>query len=249
MLVGAGTAALAMLTDLADDAFMPEDADRSDPAEPQTPPRVSAHEGVQEAHVPGAPVDQPDQRTGEPPRRSDVLPDAERMSGLEPHIAAAPDEAPGPSVPAPTSLPASDIERAELVDRLAADPYVLGIERADPVDQLAAQEEAAAAAEAAGIGGPAPNDAVGLDPAFGPVYEAGGGPGEGFEQSTNLLEENASHGSGDGNPLRDAFDPEAESDLSPVEYGESDQWPSDSAESALDDPDDDAGAGPRRGAL
>jgi hypothetical protein len=60
-----------------------------------------------------------------------------------------------------------------------------------------------AAREAARIGG-APSDAPqqaldtesdgGLDPALRPVYEAGGGEAEGFEQAEELLIEHASHG-------------------------------------------------------
>ncbi|HXB15819.1 MAG TPA: hypothetical protein VNV44_08755 [Solirubrobacteraceae bacterium] len=60
-----------------------------------------------------------------------------------------------------------------------------------------------AAREAAGIGGGAPPGAAEplqkeldgtLDPALRPVYEAGGGEAEGFEDAEELLTEHASHG-------------------------------------------------------
>jgi hypothetical protein len=89
-------------------------------------------------------------------------------------------------------------------------------------DALVAAEEAAAAAEAAGIGGPRLDDAHG-DPALEPVYEAGGGEAEGFEIAEEELVENAAHGGGRGDPLVDAFTPEAESDLSTAVDGEADE--------------------------
>ena len=90
-----------------------------------------------------------------------------------------------------------------------------------PDDDLIREEEAAAAADAARIGGVA-GDEGDFDPAMRPVYEAGGGEAEGFEQAEADLIENAQHGDGRGDPLRDAFTPEVESDLASVEYGESD---------------------------
>ena len=62
------------------------------------------------------------------------------------------------------------------------------------------------------------------DPALEAVYEAGGGEQDGWEQAERDLVENASHGGGHGNPLRDALAPEAESDRSDAEYGEADHW-------------------------
>ena len=44
------------------------------------------------------------------------------------------------------------------------------------------------------------------------VEEAGGGEAEGFETAERELEENATHGEGRGDPLRDAMTPEIESD-------------------------------------
>ena len=90
-----------------------------------------------------------------------------------------------------------------------------------PDDDLVREEEAAAAADAGRIGGVA-GDEDDFDPEMRPVYEAGGGPAEGFEQAEADLIENASHGDGHGDPLADAFTPEVESDLSGAEYGESD---------------------------
>ena len=89
-------------------------------------------------------------------------------------------------------------------------------ERFDPL----ADEEEAAAAEAAEIGGPDPHPD--LDPAARPLAEAGEGESEGFELAEEQLERNASHEDPGGNPLGDAFTPESESDRSAAEYGEAD---------------------------
>jgi len=59
-------------------------------------------------------------------------------------------------------------------------------------DRFVAEEEAAAASEAAGIGGVAGDED--LDPAERPVREAGGGEAEGFEMAEDDLVEHASHG-------------------------------------------------------
>jgi hypothetical protein len=82
-----------------------------------------------------------------------------------------------------------------------------------------------------------------------PVYEAGGGPQEGFDAAEELLIENASHGEGGGNPMRDAFNVEAESDRSGAEYGEPDDATSANVETPLDPENEDGGEDPRRGAL
>ena len=89
-------------------------------------------------------------------------------------------------------------------------------------DDLVSEEEAEAAAEARRIGGVA-GDEKDFDPAMRPVYEAGGGEQEGFEQAEHDLIANAQHGDGRGNPESDAFTPERESDLSSAEYGEADE--------------------------
>jgi hypothetical protein len=91
----------------------------------------------------------------------------------------------------------------------------------NPDDDLIREEEAAAAADAGRIGGVA-GDEDDFDPEMRAVYEAGGGEAEGFEQAEADLIENAQHGGGRGDPLSDAFTPEAESDLSGAEYGEAD---------------------------
>ena len=150
-----------------------------------------------------------------------------------------PVETPGPSVPPPV-LPQSDTERRERADDLRPDAEALGTR--DPDATLVAQEESAAAAEAAAIGGPGFPDAD--DPAMVPVYEAGGGEQEGWEAAERDLIENATHSDGGGNPLRDAFAEEAESDRASVEYGAPDSTPS---TEVVDDPDegpDDPGEGP-----
>ena len=91
----------------------------------------------------------------------------------------------------------------------------------DARDDRVAEEEAAAARDAARIGGIA-GDENDFDPEMRAVYEAGGGEAEGFEQAEADLIENAQHGDGHGDPLNDAFSPEAESDRAGVEYGDAD---------------------------
>ncbi len=112
-------------------------------------------------------------------------------------------------------------------------------------DDLIREEEAAAAAEAAGIGGVA-GGVDELDPAMRAVYEGGGGEAEGFELAEADLIDNAQHGDGHGDPLADAFTPEAESDRSGVVYGEPDE---EKVNEVVRDPDagsgdDDPGEGP-----
>ena len=89
-------------------------------------------------------------------------------------------------------------------------------------DPLVAKEAAAAAAEAARIGGRVP-PAVN-DPALEPLYEAGEGEAEGWELAEAELVENASHGDGHGDPLFDAFSPEREADRATATYGEADEF-------------------------
>ena len=127
-----------------------------------------------------------------------------------------PDPAPAPASPKAAAPGAPAAAKAEAT-------------ASDPIEDLIAEEEAAAGAEAGAIGGRVRHDpedpdfdADSLDPALQPVYEAGGGPSEGFEAAEADLIDNASHGGGRGNPLRDAPDAEAESDLSDAEYGEAD---------------------------
>jgi hypothetical protein len=131
----------------------------------------------------------------------------------DPVRATPPEETPGPSVEgAGGPREGSTTEREEFVDS-----------RRTP-DDLVAEEEAAAAAEAAAIGGRVrPEHGVEGDPAMQPVYQAGGGEAEGFEEAEAELIENASHGDGLGDPLRDAFRAEVESDASTAVYGEPDQ--------------------------
>jgi hypothetical protein len=154
-------------------------------------------------------------------------------------LAPPPVETPGPSVTAPV-LPESDTERAEWADELRPDAEATGA--TDPADQLVAEEESAAAAEAASIGGPAPSEVD--DPAMDPVYQAGGGDEDGWEATEHDLVENASHGDGDGNPLRDALSPEAESDRSSAVYGEGDEFESTEVVEDPDEGPDDPGKGP-----
>ncbi len=155
-----------------------------------------------------------------------------------PPLASAPLETPGPSVTAPvTSEP--DVERAERADAARPDAD----SEAPPTgDALVAQEEAAAAAEAGAIGGRVPHDSD--DPAMDPVYQAGGGEQDGWEEAEAELIENATHGEGRGNPERDAFSPELEADRSTAVYGEADRTaPTEVVEDPGSGPDD-PGEGP-----
>jgi len=86
-------------------------------------------------------------------------------------------------------------------------------------DPIVDEEAEAAAAEAAKIGGPAPDDPVD-DPAQRPLVEGGEGEAEGFELAEEELIDNASHGDQKRFPDRDAPPPEEPSD---AEYGEPDQ--------------------------
>jgi hypothetical protein len=98
--------------------------------------------------------------------------------------------------------------------------YTFVMTERDPQDVQAEREADAAAHEAAGVGGRAPDD---VDPARRPVDEAGGGEAEGFERAEQDLRENAEHAQlGPRDPNRDAFTPEEESDLAGGEYAEAD---------------------------
>jgi hypothetical protein len=86
-------------------------------------------------------------------------------------------------------------------------------------DPIAEEEADAAAAEAARIGGPAPDDGV-EDPAQRPLAEAGEGEAEGFELAEEELIDNAEHGDQKRFPDRDAPPPEEPTE---AVYGEADQ--------------------------
>jgi hypothetical protein len=128
-------------------------------------------------------------------------------------------------------MPGSQAAQTPAADALQADPPRAGDEpragalQADDASRsdeiLVAREESAAAAAAGRIGGYAPPDAE--DPAMAPVYQAGGGEQEGAEAAEAELIENATHGDGHGDPLHDAFSPEAEADRSDAVYGEADR--------------------------
>ena len=85
-------------------------------------------------------------------------------------------------------------------------------------EALVREQEEAAAAEAARIGGEAPRSDA--DPAFQPLEEAGQGEAEGFELAERELVERASHGDELSTPETDAFAPEPESDRSTAVFGE-----------------------------
>jgi hypothetical protein len=152
-----------------------------------------------------------DARSGGSPAPAAPAPAPSAVS--EPVRATAPADAPGPSVTPPGE--GSETERAEKAEAAVPDP-------APGDDALVADEEAAAAAEAAAIGGPGVDDAHG-DPALEAVYEAGGGEAEGFEGAEEQLEDNATHGEGRGDPIRDAMTPEVESDEETIVDGEADE--------------------------
>ena len=138
--------------------------------------------------------------------------------------ATAPPEAPGPSVPAPVpGEPARGEQWEQTIDTRSDLP---GERITNRTEDIVAEEEAKAAAEAAAIGGGVPRAERDDDPAMRPVYEAGGGEAEGFEQAEEELIRNATHDDGRGDPARDAFRPEAEADAGNAVYGEADQLPS-----------------------
>ena len=89
----------------------------------------------------------------------------------------------------------------------------------DPDDKLVQTEEEIAAAEAARIGGRSGME--GMDEAERATAEAGGGESEGFEESEELLIDQASHGDPAVNPLTDA--PAAEQEPNPATYGDADE--------------------------
>jgi len=86
-------------------------------------------------------------------------------------------------------------------------------------DPIADEEADAAGAEAARIGGPAPDDGVD-DPAQRPLVEGGEGEAEGFELAEEELVDNAEHGDQKRFPDRDAPPPEEQGG---AVYGEADQ--------------------------
>lgn len=87
-------------------------------------------------------------------------------------------------------------------------------------DPIAEEEAEAAAAEAARIGGPAPDDPV-EDPAQRPQVEGGEGESEGFELAEEELIDNASHGDQKRFPNRDVSLPEEPTDT--TAFGEADE--------------------------
>jgi hypothetical protein len=82
------------------------------------------------------------------------------------------------------------------------------------------REEEAAAAEAARIGGDVNYEDI--DEAQRPLTESGEGVSEGYELAEEDHRRNAEHDDGQGNPLRDAPEAEAEGDRPEQVYGEAD---------------------------
>ena len=89
----------------------------------------------------------------------------------------------------------------------------------EPDEGRVRQEEDAAAAEAAKIGGR--SGLEGMDEAQRAGAEAGGGEAEGFEQAEKLLEEQATHAATSIDPLAGA--PAAESERDPATHGDADE--------------------------
>ena len=116
--------------------------------------------------------------------------------------------------------------------------------RDEPVDAdaLAEEEAAAAAAEAASIGGPSADED--LNPAERPVVEAGGGVAEGFEQSEEELVRQASHDDPSASPADEAYPPEEGSDRSTSVYGEPDELDPTEVDADPRAGGDDPGGGP-----
>ena len=123
----------------------------------------------------------------------------------------------------------------------AEDSQDLGGEPVDP-DRLAEEQAAAAAAEAARIGGPVPD--IDLDPAERPVVEGGGGVAEGFEQAEADLIRQASHEEEGVPPTDEVLGGASEDARTTAVYGDADEV---EATEVVRDPlegDDDPGAGP-----
>jgi len=96
-------------------------------------------------------------------------------------------------------------------------------QRDQPERDVDVDEEAAAAAEeAARIGGPDPQP--GIDPAERPLAESGEGYAEGFEQAEDELRRKASHEDRGADPIGDAGRPEPDADDVDAEYGEADHF-------------------------
>src|SRR5205085_10384730 len=95
------------------------------------------------------------------------------------------------------------------------------IKNTPPEDDERVQEEAdAAAAEAGKIGGRSGQENV--EESERAVAEGGGGVAEGFEQSEELLREQAQHGDSFADPLADRPAAEGEGGRDHGEYGEAD---------------------------
>ncbi len=89
----------------------------------------------------------------------------------------------------------------------------------EPDEGRVRQEEDAAAAEAAGIGGRSGMED--MDEATRAAAEHGGGEAEGFEQAEKLLEDQATHADHSVDPLAAA--PAAETEPDPAVHGDADE--------------------------
>ena len=97
-----------------------------------------------------------------------------------------------------------------------------------PQDPLLRREEAAAAREAAGIGGARPDyedeEDLQADEAHRPLAESGEGVEEGFEIAEDDLEEAASHEENRYDPEENDFGDEESAGDADVEFGEADEY-------------------------
>ncbi len=103
-------------------------------------------------------------------------------------------------------------------------------EETDADDERAREEADAAAKEAGQIGGR--SGVENLPESERAPAEAGGGVSEGFEQSEELLREQAQHGDSFADPLADRLTPEGAAGRDHGEYGEAD------SEKSSEDDDD-----------
>lgn len=149
---------------------------------------------------------------------SAALSRAERGDGERPSRS---DQPRPPGRAEPARAEGAAVHRGEWADRSHPGSEPPEVQR-EP-DTLLERETNAAARQAGRIGGRVPRSSQ--DPGLDPVYQAGGGEQEGWEAAESDLIENATHGEGRANPMRDEITPERESDRSSAVEGEADGMP------------------------
>ena len=161
-------------------------------ARAQAPPRLAGRHRAHGRRATGAPSVAAGPSAGAP-------------AAAAPPVAPPPVETPGPSVTPPAERRVR--YRAPRADRRAIWPVPAATRPAttwSPARRRPPRPRPP--------GSVAPCRARSSDPALDPVFQAGGGEQDGWEMAEAELIENATHGDGRGNPERDAFTPEAESD-------------------------------------